>query len=643
MDPRLITIAGPLKGNIFSLSDEGATIGREAANRICLSDMAVSRRHCVIELREDAFQVRDLDSFNGTFVNGVPVKDRRLDHGDRIVIGDSQFLFFLHGEDGISSFNTVQLEEERAPAHETVRLRQEDNLFRQPEKVLAALPQSVRLARDLNALLKISASVGSIRTLEALARELFDLISAVVPAETGAILLSDEHGVSEEFPTVFGWDRAEGADRPVRASRTIVGRVLSEGISILSNDAQGGEAFSEAESLAAFRISSVLAVPLAARERTLGVLYLSTSDPLSAFDEGHLQLAAAIAGIAAVAIENVRHVEWLEGENRRLVDEINISHNMVGESPRLREVYAFISKVAPTDSTVLIRGESGTGKELAARAIHNNSLRAGKPFVAINCAALTETLLESELFGHERGAFTGAVAQKKGKLEIADGGTVFLDELGEMTPLLQAKLLRVLQEREFERVGGTRPIRTNIRLIAATNRDLEAMIRQGEFRQDLYYRLNVISLQLPPLRERREDIPLLASYFAARAAERCHRTVRGLTREARACLLDYDWPGNIRELENAVEHAVVLGGEWIRPEDLPEVVLDSARDEVSSDDGGGSTKYHEAVKEMKKRLIREAISQAAGNLTESARLLGVHPNYLHRLIRNLNLRDELKK
>ena len=305
----------------------------------------------------------------------------------------------------------------------------------------------------------------------------------------------------------------------------------------------------------------------------------------------------------------------------------------------MRAVYQFIARVAPADSTVLIRGESGTGKELVARAIHTNSLRSGKPFVAINCAALTESLLESELFGHERGAFTGAIAQKKGKLEMADGGTVFLDELGEMAPPLQTKLLRVLQEREFERVGGNRPIKVNIRLIAATNRDLEKSIQAGTFRQDLYYRLNVLTVTMPPLRERREDIPLLAGYFAMRCAKKSAHSVKGISLEARQCLINYDWPGNVRELDNAIERAVVLGTtELIMPEDLPEALL-----EKQSVSGAEITEYHRVVMETKRQLVRSALERADGNYTEAAQFLGVHPNNLHRLIRNLDLKVPPKK
>jgi transcriptional regulator with GAF, ATPase, and Fis domain len=316
-----------------------------------------------------------------------------------------------------------------------------------------------------------------------------------------------------------------------------------------------------------------------------------------------------------------------------------VANGLIGESQRMHEVHEFISKVAPTTSTVLIRGESGTGKELAAHAIHLNSSRKNTPFVAINCAALSEPLLESELFGHEKGSFTGAIGQKKGRLEFADGGIVFLDEVGELAPSLQAKLLRMLETHEFERVGGTHPVSVNIRLLSATNRNLEEAIKAGTFRADLYYRLAVVTLTMPPLRECREDIPLLASYFAARCCQRSKRRVMGISRRARAYLMQYEWPGNVRELQNAVERAVVLGSEnCIQPEDLPESVLErdlSAETSLSH--------YHDAIKHLKKQLILKAIKQANGSCTRAAKVLGLHPNHLHRLIRNLNLKPELKK
>jgi Nif-specific regulatory protein len=381
------------------------------------------------------------------------------------------------------------------------------------------------------------------------------------------------------------------------------------------------------------RIRALAAVPLTAIERPLGVLYLDCADPGAAFDDEDLQLLTGVAGIAAAALDRAMRLESLERDNLRLQAEINLRHSMVGESPAMLAVYRFISKVAPTNSTVLIRGESGTGKELIARAIHRNSTRAARPFVAINCAALAETLLESEFFGHEKGAFTGAVTQRKGKLEEAEGGTVFLDEVGELAPSLQAKLLRVLQEREFQRVGGNRTIRADIRVVAATNRDLEEAVRQGGFREDLFYRLNVVSIRMPPLRERKQDIPLLAYHFGQKHAQHAKRTVSGISAAARGALTAYDWPGNVRELENAIERAVVLGStDEILPEDLPDSVVESASAPLAA------TRFHEAVVEAKRRIVLNALEKAAGSYTEAARALGLHPSNLHRLIRTLGLR-----
>ena len=635
MNPRLAAIAGPLKGTNFTLTEDETSIGRESANRICLSDPSVSRRHCTIKRDGDLFKVTDLDSLNGTFVNDLPVKERHLEHGDRLRLGDFTFSFLLEEGDSAPGSSTVLMDERQiSTGTNTLQLRIADAFH--------------LMARDLSVLMKIATTINSARGLDAVQRQLLELVFEVVPADSGAILLRDD-GAGEEFSSVFGLDRKSGPNRAVRVSRTITSRVVSEGVSILSNDVQESGAFDEAESLIASRIQALLCVPLVLFDKAVGAIYLYASDPLTRFDKDHLQLLTAVAGIAAVALENARHFEWLESENQRLQEDIQVEHNMIGESPRMREVYQFIARVAPTNATVLIRGESGTGKELVARAIHLNSPRKAKAFVAVNCAALTETLLESELFGHEKGAFTGAVAQKKGRLEIADGGTLFLDEVGEMPLVLQAKLLRILQEREFERVGGTRTLKVDIRLIAATNKDLEEAIRQGEFRQDLYYRLNVVSISTPPLRERREDIPLLASYFVQKYADKCNRRVRGISSEARARLTAYDWPGNVRELENAVERAVVLGTtEMILPEDLPEAALESAATAsagsgISTSSGGVVANYHEAVAEAKKQLILRAIEQSSGNYTEAAKLLGVHPNYLHRLIRNMNLRPELKK
>jgi len=626
MNPRLTAISGRLKGSVFTIEDLPVVIGRETTATLCIADASVSRRHSQIEKEDDHFVIADLESLNGTFINDVPVKRRKLHHGDRVRIGDSQFIFLLQDTE-LTASGEVQFDEGQVISGSTLQFRFNDALY--------------VMARDLSALMKISTTINAVRGVEKLQKTLLDLLFEVVPAKRGVVLLT-EAGAGEddrEFASVFGLDREHGPDASIKVSSKVTKWVLKHKESILiSNPAEATE-FESSDSLIADQPVSVMCVPLIMLDRTLGVIYLDTNEPDTLFDQDHLQLVSAISAITAVAIENARHIEWLVSENQRLIADFNIEHNLVGESKPIREVLQFISKVAPTDSTVLLCGESGTGKELAARAIHLNSRRADKAFMAINCAALSESLLESELFGHEKGSFTGALVQRKGRLEIADNGTVFLDEIGELSPALQVKLLRVLQEREFERVGGTRSIKVDIRLITATNRNLEAAVADGTFRQDLYYRLNVVSLVMPPLRERPEDISLLANYFAAKYAKRCNRRVTGISKEAQARLAGYDWPGNVRELENAIERAVVLGAtERILPEDLPESVLEGEPPET-----GPGTKYHEAVAHTKKQIIISAVQQAKGSYTEAAKILGVHPNYLHRLIRNLNLKDQLKK
>lgn len=626
MNPRLTAIAGRLKGNVFTIEDLPVVIGRDTTATLCLADSSVSRRHSQIDKEEQDFVILDLESLNGTFINDVPVKRRKLQHGDRVRIGASQFLFLMHeGENSQSS--DVRFDDGHIVSGSTLQLRFNDALY--------------LMARDLSALMKVSTTINAIRGVEELQKTLLELLFEVVPAERGVILLTDpgSQGDSSEFASVFGLNRRSEPDESISVSRTVTNWVLKQGESLLINNQAPAKGFESADSLATEGPGSILCVPLVMLERTLGVIYLDTKEPDAVFDKDHLQLVSAISAITAVAIENARHIEWLVSENQRLIADFNIEHNLVGESQSMRDVLQFISKVAPTDSTVLLSGESGTGKELAARAIHLNSRRADKPFMAVNCAALAESLLESELFGHEKGSFTGALMQKKGRLEIADSGTVFLDEIGEVSPALQVKLLRVLQEREFERVGGTRTIKVDIRLITATNKNLEDAVSNGTFRQDLYYRLNVVSLEMPPLRNRQEDIPLLATYFAAKYGEKCNRRITGISAEAQARLLGYDWPGNVRELENAIERAVVLGStDRILLEDLPESVLESEPPATAP-----GTKYHEAVAQTKKEIILSAMQQAKGNYTEAAKLLGVHPNYLHRLVRNLNLKEQLKR
>jgi transcriptional regulator with GAF, ATPase, and Fis domain len=632
--PRLLVLSGPLKDSTIPLSEGEVTIGREASNAIAIADPSVSRKHCLLNGQDGRFLVRDLDSRNGTLVNGVGVEERWLQHGDEIAAGDSSFLFLLQDEETAPAVGRVEFEEAQFTA-ETLVINPRDVVYLQPDRLLRELPATSRVARNLNALLKISRIVHAIRDLDELQGQLLDLIFEIVPAGRGAILLTDKQG--EQFNSMFSRMRQEGQVELVRVSRTIARQVLEQGVAILGSDVAGSEELREVESLAASQVRSLLCVPLTVFEHVIGCIYLDSDTVSNRLQEEHLQLVAAIAGISAVALENARRLHWLEQENERLTVEISQERSLVGDGPRMQEVYQFLKRAAPTDSTVLIEGESGTGKELAARALHRNSPRAGKLFMAINCSAIPETLLESDLFGHERGAFTGAVSLKKGRLEVADGGVVFLDEIGEMAPTLQVKLLRVLQEREFERVGGTHPIKVDIRIIAATNCNLEQAVRDGRFRQDLYYRLAVLKITMPALRDRREDIPMLARHFVQKHAKRCKVKPRPISREALACMVNYDWPGNVRELENAIERALVLASsDVILPEDLPESLLERTPLPEMAE-----ASYHAAVKELKKRLILDAVEQTQGSYADAARILGVHPNYLHRLIRNLELKEIL--
>ncbi len=635
MRPRLLVLSGPLKDSIIPLSEGEVTIGREASNGIAIVDPSVSRKHCLLSSQGGRYRVRDLESRNGTLVNGAAVEEHWLQHGDEIAAGDSSFLFLLEAEDLTPPAGRVELEDSAATAETTI-IHPRDAVYLQPDRLLRELPATARVARNLNALLKISRIVHAIRDLNDLQGQLLGLIFEVVPAGRGAILLADREG--QQFNSMFARMRQSGQAQLVKVSRTVARQVLEQGIAILGSDVPGSDELREVESLAASQVRSLLCVPLTVFQRVTGCIYLDSDNVSSRLNEEHLQLVTAIAGISAVALENARRLEWLEQENERLTVEISQERSLVGEGARMKDVYQFLKRVAPTDSTVLIEGESGTGKELAARALHRNSPRASKPFVAINCSAIPETLLESDLFGHERGAFTGAAVQKKGRLEVADGGVVFLDEIGELAPTLQVKLLRVLQEREFERVGGTHPIKVDIRLIAATNCNLGQAVREGKFRQDLYYRLAVLKITMPTLRDRREDIPMLVRHFVQKHAKRCKVKPRPISPDALACMVNYDWPGNVRELENAIERALVLGSsDMILPEDLPESLLERNPSPEMTE-----AKYYAAVKDLKKQLILDAVEQTQGSYADAARILGVHPNYLHRLIRNLELKESLK-
>lgn len=633
--PQLFALSGPLEGRTIPLEGPNFTVGRSSSNALILDDPSVSPNHCRIEAVAGGFQIEDLDSQAGTLVNEVPVRKRELRHGDRITLGECLLLFVCPGKEEAPG-RVVKMVAEASTSGQKIRLAPEETILLSPQRLAEAVSREAELAIDLNVIFKISRIVSTVRSLEILQEKLLELLLDAFPADTAAILLFGKS--LEDLDSFCVRDRKVRSQKGFPVSRSLIQEVVDSGDAVLLNNIPSSREISPTDSIIDLQIQSVLCVPILSFERRIGVVYLDSRSLTRAFQRRHLELLTVIVGLVSGAIENALRIRWLEEETKRLREELPRDHEMVGESPAIRKVLEVIARAAPTDATILITGESGTGKELAARAIHRNSSRSDQSFVAINCAALAETLLESELFGHEKGAFTGAFQRKRGKLEIADGGTLFLDEISEMPLHLQSKLLRFLEERQFERVGGTTPLRVDLRIIASSNRKLEERVAEGQFREDLYYRLNVVHLWLPPLRERRSDIPLLAGYFVRRLSRIVKRRVTGLEREAQKLLQNHDWPGNIRELKNAIERAVVLGtSDLIQPEDLPMTV--SSR--LTAPESKGQ-QFEQAVRDFKKRLVLKAMEESGGNYTRAARQLGLHPNYLHRLIRNLDLKTQLK-
>jgi len=615
---RLIAVSGPCFGDVFLLDAEQLVIGREADNGITISDASLSRRHCAIVRDGTGWMVRDLGSFNGTFVNGERITEGRLGHGDRLCLGGTDLLFHAEARELPPATVITELPN-------TATLRPDDSIYLNAS---AALPDRGRTQRDLQALVSIATRVAGLRERRRLECELLDAAFEVVPASEAAFVRVD--------PGTGDCSVVETRTRDARTAAPPSDTVLSVAIvrrEALLTNAPLDQRLDGASSITGRLVTGVLAVPLFDESVVAGVLYLVTSSTTTTFDRLHLELVTALAGIGSLALKNVGRLESLLEETERLKQRLRITHQMLGSSEAMQRVYKFVEKASGTDLTVLITGESGSGKELAARALHENSPRSARPFVAINCAAFPDTLLESELFGHERGAFSGAVAAKPGKLELANRGTVFLDEIGELSPAAQAKLLRVLQFREVDRIGAVRPVKVDIRIISATNRDLHREVKEGRFREDLLFRLEVLHLHMPPLRERRQDIPVLAEHFAAAGAKRSRRGPVTLSAAALRRLAAYDWPGNVRQLENAIERAIVMSDDAeIGPDDLPEVV------EAASSEYVGESRFHSGVADAKRRLVTAALDETGGNVTEAARLLGLHPNYLHRLLTNLGLR-----
>lgn len=431
----------------------------------------------------------------------------------------------------------------------------------------------------------------------------------------------------------------------VPLAQGIAGWVARTGQGVISNDVSQDQRFyGGIDQATGFTTRSILCAPLKQHDRIIGVIEaLNTTKP-DGFTAEDLQLLTALGGSASTALTRTRAFASVRNAGAALQEVVQHRYRLVsGSSPAMQEAIRLARTVAATDSTVFLLGESGTGKEVLARAIHQWSPRAEHPFVAVNCVALTPELLASELFGHERGAFTGATAQKKGKFELAEGGSVFLDEIGDLAPDLQVKLLRVLQSKEFQRVGGVRDIRVNVRILAATNRDLHQAMRRGTFREDLYYRLNVIAITLPPLRDRTADLPDLVQHFLEQYRREVNRPHLGLEPEAMQLLCAYHWPGNVRELQNAIERAVVLApGPRITVGDLPAELRQTFHSTETSGSIGeeiaAALPLAEALAAFKRARVQQALEQTGGNQRRAAKLLGLQPSNLSRLMHTLGLR-----
>jgi DNA-binding NtrC family response regulator len=618
---RLVVLDGPDVGVEFAIPLRGGGIGRGEDNAIQLSDLAVSRSHCSIEPRAGGLALVDASSRNRTLVNGAPITVHVLTAGDEITIGHTRMAFVPGHE---------RAEREARPSRVTIEvgsgelLRQArdavgsgDGRARRHLAALATLGDALRAAADRGEALRAACQVA----VSALAA---DRAFVLAPDERGA-LIARGSSVAEDDPDGAHVDLAAG----------LVSKVLGQGrVLALEPETADGR-------------GAVLA-PLAADGADAALLLVDRRPGHrgAAWDEVDLLAAACVTHLLAAAIAGADARAALAGENRQLVDQLS-GGAFVGRSVPAQAVLGFVAKVGPTDATVLLGGESGSGKEMVARAIHRASRRAERAFIAVNCAALTETLLESELFGHERGAFTGATERKLGRFELADGGTLFLDEVGELGLDCQTKFLRVLEEQEFERVGGSKPIKVDVRVVAATNRDLDVLVAGGGFRQDLYYRLSVIHTVVPPLRARVDDVPLLAEHFLARLRRQVPRKLDGFAPDALRALMAHPWPGNVRELRNAIEYAIVLGSSArIERADLPPHIGGDGDAGPTASVGAArrasaappdASPAARPLRELEREGIIAALAATSGNKAQAAAILEIDRSTLYKKLKEYGI------
>jgi transcriptional regulator with GAF, ATPase, and Fis domain len=651
-------------GDVFPLTaGQRYNLGRATTNRIVLKDELCSREHAEIYHGGGRWRVRDLNSLNGTRLNGDRLEgEKELAPGDEIHLGRTTLLF-VEDMEQLPDLPT------RPPPGEgmSIKKRLGQTRFLTPvppvaaaepapgEKTPAPAPRH-SLSRDLSLLYRMALDMGAAADYQELVEVVLDGLLEGIPAEVGAILSVRGSGGSESGTIAPGRPAKPAAagdgtrvleltahrhrdpkmQAYARVSDYVSNEVLASREAILAEDVARDRYLRNRESLTDLGATSLICAPILFGERVLGLIHLYCTDPHKALDAEDLEFAVAVAKQLGLVIYQMQRQASLSAENRSLRDQLRVESELVGSSGSIRDIESQIGRVAGTNATVLIRGESGVGKELVARAIHYSSLRRDGPFVCLNCAALTETLLESELFGHEKGAFTGATDKKIGKFEAADHGSIFLDEIGEMNMGTQAKFLRVLEGHPFERVGGSVPIRVDVRVIAATNRGLEQAVHAGEFRRDLFFRLQVVEMRVPPLRERRPDVPILAEHFLKRFVRETGRKIRGFTPAALKKMEEYNWPGNVRELRNVVERAVALGNGPVL--DAADIWLSSLEVAGQGASEAGPTYQPISLEEVERQHILDTLQHTDWNKSQAASILGIERSTLDRKIKLYELK-----
>jgi Nif-specific regulatory protein len=644
-------------GDVFPLTaSERYTLGRAATNRIVLKDELCSREHAEVYYADGQWRLRDLNSLNGTRVNEERLTSEvELAPRDEVHLGKTRLIFV---ED------MGELPDVPSPHGEGVSIKKRlgqtrfltplppDNSSATHAVPTPAASQRHNLSRDLALLYRLALDMGSAASYEELVRIVLDGLLEAIPAEVGAILtLKGSNGsrlvADKGRPGTPAEDGESGLEVTAhrhrdpsvrtysRVSDYLSREVMRSREAILAEDVARDRYLRNRESLSDLGVTSVICAPVLFGERVLGLIHLYCTDPLRALDDEDLHFAVAVAKQLAAVIHQMQRQDSLTAENRILRDQLRVESELVGESDAVKGIESQVARVASTNATVLIRGESGVGKELVARAIHYSSQRREAPFVCLNCAALTETLLESELFGHEKGSFTGATEKKIGKFEAADHGTIFLDEIGEMNVGTQAKLLRILEGHSFERVGGSVPIKVDVRVVAATNQPLEDAVRAGTFRKDLFFRLQVVEMRVPPLRERRSDISLLADHFLRRFVRETGRKIKGFTPAALQKMEAYDWPGNVRELRNVVERAVALSGGPML--DAADIWL-SSLDMFSPAEAAPGAYQPVSLEEVEKVHIMRTLQHTDWNKSKSAEILKIERSTLDRKIKLYDLK-----